>query len=457
MTEVVLNLSDMSQVNATVSWSLQHHVPASEILLGIAWYGREFPTTSGDYQAHTNCSATDPTQKAGAYQAPLAMQRAHELGLGGVLWDETSRTPWYRFQDKKRPWLWWEGYFDDSRSLAFKYDLVKTSKLKGVLIWMLNGCTRTEAPEMWEALEQAFGKRKPPLQKRVGVKTDDSADDPRDILGGTTIADALPYYDQPQIVRHPSGTWVCVLTGASKEGDPEENVYVTRSSSSGQTWETPRPIEPFHSGGPPAAWVNPILTRSGRIYAYYTYDEQNHTHLPGSTKVRDRTDMLGSQVFRYSDDAGVTFSDQRFTIPIDSKAIDRRNEFNSSVHEGWAVGKPVSVGGVVHTQFAKRLCASPKDKTPRCGLADPRNPLSKLRQYTEMQAFVVSSDNIETEADPHKIRWSTMPQRAEGLQAKAGKLAEEGDVVPIGPGKDLYYFFRTVSHPPPLIQKKYCP
>ena len=136
----------------------------------------------------------------------------------------------------------------------------------------------------------------------------------------------------------------------------------------GRTWESPRAIEPFHAGGPPAAWANPILTSSGRIYAYYTYDDHNRTHLPGSTKRRDRTDTLGSQVFRFSDDAGLTFSDQRFTIPIATKSIDLRNEFNGTVHEGWAVGKPIRVGGVVHTQFAKRLCASPKDNTSRCGL-----------------------------------------------------------------------------------------
>ena len=46
--------------------------------------------------------------------------------------------------------------------------------------------------------------------------------DPRHILQGTVIADMLPYYDQPQIVQHPSGDWICVLTGASKEGDPQE-------------------------------------------------------------------------------------------------------------------------------------------------------------------------------------------------------------------------------------------
>ena len=239
--------------------------------------------------------------------------------------------------------------------------------------------------------------------------------DPRHILQGVVIADALPYYDQPQIVHHPSGDWICVLTGASEEGDPQENVYVTRSTSNGRTWEIPRAIEPPHIGGPPAAWVNPIMSSTGRVYAYYTYDSMNHSHLPGSSKARDRTDLLGQQVFRFSDDAGRTFSTERYVIPIAEKLIDRTNEFNGSVHEGWAVGKPISVNSIVHTQFTKRLCASPTDKTPRCGRG--RTPQSKLREYTPMQAFVVSSPNIESEVDPTKITWNTMPEGDTGLRA----------------------------------------
>ena len=74
----------------------------------------------------------------------------------------------------------------------------------------------------------------------AGYPVANTAPDPRHIFQGMVIADALPYYDQPQIVLHPSGNWVCVLTGASEEGDPQENVYVTRSTSNGRTWEIPR-------------------------------------------------------------------------------------------------------------------------------------------------------------------------------------------------------------------------
>ena len=92
--------------------------------------------------------------------ALLIVCHAQTLGEGGVLWDSATLTPWYKYSDPTRSYLWWEGYFDDARSLALKYELVHTHRLRGVLIWMLNGCTRTEAPTMWQALDKAFGPRR---------------------------------------------------------------------------------------------------------------------------------------------------------------------------------------------------------------------------------------------------------------------------------------------------------
>ena len=128
--------------------------------MGIAWYGREWPTTGPGYMAATNYSKEVPDQVAKAYSLPEAQKRARTLGDGGERWDSSTLTPWYEFEDPHRPWLYWQGYFDNNRSLALKYDLVNADGLGGVLIWMLNGCTRTEAPYLWRGLDEAFGKRR---------------------------------------------------------------------------------------------------------------------------------------------------------------------------------------------------------------------------------------------------------------------------------------------------------
>ena len=128
-------------------------VPAHNLLLGIAWYGREYPTNSSMYEGFTACNSSAKDQMDKAYQAPLAAARAAKYGRR---WDASTLTPWYEFKDPQRPWLWWQGYYEDSESVVFKYSLVKHRKLKGVLIWMLNGCTQNEAPRMWAALRETL-------------------------------------------------------------------------------------------------------------------------------------------------------------------------------------------------------------------------------------------------------------------------------------------------------------
>ena len=129
-------------------------MPAASLFMGIAWYGREYPTVGPYYQAATNVSL--PDQRAYAYSLPMQSERARTLGQG-ELWDASTQTPWYRYRDATKPWLWWEGYFDNARSLRLKYEVAKAQRLKGIMIWMLNGCTRTQAPELWQGIYEAFG------------------------------------------------------------------------------------------------------------------------------------------------------------------------------------------------------------------------------------------------------------------------------------------------------------
>ena len=111
------------------------------------------------------------------YQQPLAEERAAAVG-GGRRWDNVSKTPWYSYRDAQRPWLFWQGFYDDAESLRYKYAVVKQLGLRGVLIWNLNGCTVGAAPSMWQALEEAFGIRRardstPHANANTNANTDD--------------------------------------------------------------------------------------------------------------------------------------------------------------------------------------------------------------------------------------------------------------------------------------------
>ena len=155
-----------NNVNSSIWYALQLKpvaVPASQLTMGIAWYGKEVPAVGLSLGAAMNIStssaAADVDQKTHNYQQPLMEKRAATFGEGGRKWDGASMTPWYSYQDAKRPWLYWQGFYDDAESLKYKYDLVKSLGLRGVLVWSINACTVEAAPSMWSTLEDAFGSK----------------------------------------------------------------------------------------------------------------------------------------------------------------------------------------------------------------------------------------------------------------------------------------------------------
>lgn len=311
--------------------------------------------------------------------------------------------------------------------------------------------------------------------------------DPRNIAAGSIINSEYGYYDQPQVVPLLNGTWVVLLTsGPDREGQASENVYATVSHDRGRTW-APRmwPIHPPHPYGPPAAWVNPVYdprqtaayrgppARPPRLFAYYTFNSHNITHLPNASAHSPpmRADCLGEQVFRVSDDLGLTWSvlpqssftralppptlqtatctntphrSEALPIPIDTKAIDRNNEFGGKVHEGWSVGKfvlspaagadPSPPAPTVVMQFAKRQCQN---------LGSCFASKAQHLDYVPMQSFAVASPNMLTEPDPQRIVFETWPRSDTGLQTLNTQLAEEGGLVPLGGAGSLYYAIRS--------------
>jgi spore germination protein YaaH len=122
-------------------------VPASKLLLGLPFYGYEWPTASGDRYA----VATGPPKAVTYAQLP----RILACIPSGPSWDDRSQTPWVAWQgsaDGCGPGTGWqELYFDDERSLGLKADLVVQNHLRGLGIWALG--YDGGAPELWRQLE----------------------------------------------------------------------------------------------------------------------------------------------------------------------------------------------------------------------------------------------------------------------------------------------------------------
>jgi hypothetical protein len=97
-------------------------VPPSKIILGVPYYGYDWPTTTGA----SGAAAT------GA-ESPLSDSVIAASGHP-TYWDPTTQTAWTSYQVGTQ---WHETYFDDPTSLALKAQLADSFQIAGLGIWAL--------------------------------------------------------------------------------------------------------------------------------------------------------------------------------------------------------------------------------------------------------------------------------------------------------------------------------
>ena len=121
----------------------------SQLILGLPWYGIDWPVTSTAIQADV---ITDRRGSSIFYYnaEPQALSNDKQ-------YDSVTETAWYNYNDGEMHQVW----YDDSLSLSKKYNFAKTKGIKGIGIWAL-GYDGGRA-EMWGALRDAFGATAPPV------------------------------------------------------------------------------------------------------------------------------------------------------------------------------------------------------------------------------------------------------------------------------------------------------
>ncbi|MBN2326677.1 MAG: exo-alpha-sialidase [Candidatus Omnitrophica bacterium] len=246
---------------------------------------------------------------------------------------------------------------------------------------------------------------------------DDSAGgDWRNIRNGFTIPDE-GYCDQPYIVVTKDGHWLCTLTtGKGREGEKGQHVVAAISEDQGKTWSGLIDIEP--AAGPEASWVIPLAAPSGRVYAFYDYN--------GDRLSDRRADMLGWYVFKYSDDYGRTWSQERYRLPVRRTACDEDNGLPGGIQIFWGIDKPIIHDGCVYFAF------------------------TKLGKYMLDlgEGWVFRSDNLLRESDPKRINWEMLPEGQHGIRnPRFGSIQEEHNIVALDDGS-LFCMYRTeTGHP----------
>lgn len=125
-----------------------------KILMGIPYYGIDFQVKTADkdkYNAevdYPNCKGNIETY--GSINDPI-YDSDHNAST--IKWNGTEKATWYSYQAGSK---WRNGYYDDAKSLAAKYDFVQSANLGGIAIWAM-GYDRN-APELYKVIRDKFQK-----------------------------------------------------------------------------------------------------------------------------------------------------------------------------------------------------------------------------------------------------------------------------------------------------------
>ena len=132
--------------------------PSDKIIMGVPYYGWNYPTASGDPNAERSwwLRASATTNEKAEKSKLLAV-----TPIGG--WDSQAQVAWRGYWDENS---WHVVYMEDEKSLALKYDFARSRNLKGVGIWALG--FDADSDRFWSLLASKFGNR--PLASRP-VKT----------------------------------------------------------------------------------------------------------------------------------------------------------------------------------------------------------------------------------------------------------------------------------------------
>lgn len=113
-----------------------NYIPKQKILLGLAAYGYDWPST-GTW--------------ATAYGVSQAYNVAASYGAQ-VKWDSVSNTPYFNYTDSSN--IYHSVWFENSTSIAYKLDMVNNNNLGGVAIWRIG----LENSDYWTTIKTKLNK-----------------------------------------------------------------------------------------------------------------------------------------------------------------------------------------------------------------------------------------------------------------------------------------------------------
>jgi spore germination protein YaaH len=128
-------------VTRTINTYLAAGVKPEKLMLGVPWYGYDWPVADNARKSIATGTAT-----ARIYTA--AKQLAN---TNGYFFDQLTKVPWVRYTSSS---AWRQLWYDDTLSLSMKYDLVNAKNLGGIGIWALS--YEGGSAEIWRSIKNDF-------------------------------------------------------------------------------------------------------------------------------------------------------------------------------------------------------------------------------------------------------------------------------------------------------------
>lgn len=134
-------IGESQNVTKSIDTYLNAGVPPEKLLLGVPWYGYDWPVSSADRKAASTGAGT-----ARFYNAAEALAETYGKEL-----DATTKVPWLSYNSSSWRQLW----YDDSLSLSLKNDLVINKDIAGIGIWALS--YDGGRSEIWGSIKASYG------------------------------------------------------------------------------------------------------------------------------------------------------------------------------------------------------------------------------------------------------------------------------------------------------------
>jgi len=161
-----------------VNWSVEDHLNYNgnrpeQLVLGMPWYGYDWPTASDLPGASTTASGTARTY---AFARNLALEQGWQR-------ETIAQTPWTPYLDGG----WRQCWHEDTVSLGEKYDLTEAYDLQGNGIWALG--YQDNWTDVWSQIEERFSEDSIPGITDLQIELTDNAI----LLSWTPLPDAVAY------------------------------------------------------------------------------------------------------------------------------------------------------------------------------------------------------------------------------------------------------------------------